>query len=94
MPSLAVTLLQDAARRKRIVEPAVLAVIDPRFDGALVYDHLIRKLGFTVAEFRVPMTVHDSNPPAKDIEAVGQFLVDAFHEWIKDDNPHIRIRIL
>lgn len=88
-----VELLKAAAAEDRIVEPSVLAVINPRFKGAVVYDHLIRRLGFNVADFRVPMTIHDSNPAPEDIVAVGRFLVDAFAEWTKDDNPRIKIRV-
>lgn len=85
--------LKRAAAHGRIAEPAALAVIDPRCKGDVVYDHLVRKLGFRVADFLVPMTLHDKNPKLEDIRAVGRFLVDAFAEWVKDDDPRINIRI-
>jgi uncharacterized protein len=88
-----VVRLQSAADDRRIIEPTVLAVIDPRFEGDVVYDHLVRQLGFRAMDFLVPMTIHDKNPKPEDIEAVGRFLISAFGEWVKDDDPGIRVRI-
>lgn len=85
--------LQRAAALGRIAAPSVLSVIDPRSRGAVVYHHLIRSLGFRMADFLVPMTIHDANPKPEEIQAVGRFLVDAFHEWVKDDDPTINVRI-
>lgn len=88
-----VARLQSAAADRRVIEPTVLAVIDPRFAGDVVYDHLVRQLGFRALDFLVPMTIHDKDPKTEDIEAVGRFLISAFSEWVKDDDPGIRVRI-
>ena len=85
--------LKRASAAGRIIEPSVLTVINPNFRGNVVYDHIVRKLGIRLADFRVPMTIHDAHPRAADIESIGCFLADAFTEWVKDDDPGIRIRI-
>ena len=85
--------LTNAAALGRVQMPGAIAVIDPRNDGAVVYHHLVRELGFRILDLAIPMTCHDSNPRRKDIERVGTFLVDSFNEWVKDDDPQIFIKI-
>jgi uncharacterized protein len=88
-----IRLLKAAAAAGRINEPTVLSVIDPRAKGDVVYDHIVRHLGFRLADFLVPLTIHDKNPKPENIKAVSQFLRAAFAEWVKDDDPNISIRI-
>ena len=87
-----VNALLKAAAQGQIKQPGVLAVIDPRGKGDVVYDYLIRQLGFRNADFMMPFTIHDWNPKEEDVNAVARFLIAAFWEWVKDDNPKIRIR--
>jgi uncharacterized protein len=88
-----VARLRKAAAAGRIAAPSVLAVIDPRAKGDVVYDHLFRQLGFRLGDFLVPMTLHDHKPRPEHIRAVGRFLIDAFNEWVRDDDARITIRI-
>ncbi len=84
--------LRRAAAAGRVNHPGVIAVINPRSRGDIVYNHLVREFGFRTVDFLVPLTPHDSNPSKDDIEGVGRFLVDAFNEWVIDDDPTIHIR--
>jgi len=88
-----IEMLRAAADGGRIDEPSALATIDVRSKGDVVYNHLARILKFTSMDFLVPQLLHDSNPGRDTTHAVGRYLLEAFNEWVRDDNPDIHVRV-
>jgi uncharacterized protein len=87
-----IEILQDAARAGRIAAPSALSVIDVRSSGAVVYDHVVRKLGVRCLDVLVPQVLHDDLDP-RMVPKVARFLTEAFAEWTLDDDPGIEIRM-
>lgn len=86
--------LREAADAGWITEPSALAAIDIRSRGDVVYHHLVRELGFRKSlDFLEPQVLHDENPSAAFVREVGRYLIEAFREWVRDDDPNIHIRI-
>ena len=68
-----------------------LTVINPEFDGKIIYRHLVDDLGFKKLDFLLPDNNH-SIPPTHNIEKYAKFLTDVFDQWIKDDSLSISVR--
>nr|WP_165832277.1 radical SAM protein [Caulobacter radicis] len=86
--------LQDANRDGRIAHFGALCVINPDADGARVYDHLTRELGFTGFDFLLPFMNWDS-VSSETLEKTRQYLLSAFAAWRRDAmrGRHVEVRI-
>jgi len=84
--------LQDAYNAGRITRAGAIAVIDPSSSAKAVYRHIVDELGFTHMSFNLPMETRDTAAPALEEELPG-YLSELFDEWVKDDNPKIRVRM-
>lgn len=71
-------------------EPGILCVVNPQASGAEVYRHFVDDLKVRYFDFLLPDDNH--NDDNYDNEGVGQFMLDAFDEWIKDDHQSVRVR--
>jgi uncharacterized protein len=73
----------------------VLAVIDPASSGRDTYNHL-RSLGIDHFDFLIPDVTHDSIRQWYPTYSTGQlaaFVISAFDEWFREDNPDISVRL-
>lgn len=85
-------LLQTAEKEKRIPKLNNLAVINPKTSGQKTYRHLVDVLEINQMDFLLPGFDYDTYQ-SSDTPLFGDYLIDVFHEWIKDDNPNIKIRL-
>jgi len=84
--------LNDAYRDGLIPSFGLLTVASAKTSGAEIYRHFVHEVKVDALDFLLPIESHDEFDPSTSL-AYGQFLVDAFDEWVKDDDPYIRIRI-
>lgn len=87
-----IRLLQKAVEQQRIAPFGLLCVINPSVSGRTVYRYFADKLNIKFFDFLLPNYDYDSLSKA-NIENVGHYLLEAFDEWIQDDNPDITIRL-
>lgn len=85
-------LLQAAASNGKMVEPGVLAVIEPKADGDRVYNHLVQDLNVRRINFLLPDFTHDSSVDASTIGAVERYLLSALRAWMKSKRADVRVR--
>jgi uncharacterized protein len=94
-----INLLQAAYEEGRIGKIAALCVINPLHSAKEIYRHLVDDLKIETIDFLLPdlnyemMERHTVETGFK-AEDYGNFLCDAFDEWVKDDNPSIFVRVL
>lgn len=81
------SLMAEAALGK-IAKPGALLVINPEFDPAVIYKHLIKDLGFDAIDALLPDAPQLHNP-----SDYGKFLTGLFDAWVSDADPKICIRI-
>jgi uncharacterized protein len=75
------------------VRPGVLCVVNPDYDGAEIYRHLVHDLQFDRLDFLFPDENHGTMSSPSD-GRVGQYLVNVFNAWVADDNPKVLIRFV
>lgn len=80
--------LMSEAATGNIAKPGALLVINPEFDPVLIYQHLIKDLGFDAIDALLPDT-----PQVQDASKYGRFLTGLFDAWVADANPQVCIRI-
>lgn len=81
--------------RKYGVEPYILCVINPEFNGFGVYQHFL-ELGIKNIDFLLPDATHDTKNQyikSSSKTPISDFLIPVFDEWIKNDDPQVKIRI-
>lgn len=83
-----VKMLMDAADAGSIVRPGALFVINPAFDPAVIYKHLVDELGFKAIDALLPDVI-----TVKDAVPYGRFLTGLFDAWVRNPNSDIYIRI-
>ncbi|WP_306028195.1 radical SAM protein [Stappia sp. MMSF_3263] len=93
------TYVQTVAALNRLREAGigtgVLSVAAGSVDGRHAISSL-RSLGVSSADILLPMTNNarqKNADTAVDLDALPDFLVDAFREWVKGDDPSMRIRL-
>lgn len=86
-----VKILFDAADQNKIPPPAVLCVIDPKQSGKKMFDHFVKKIGFTWIDFLLPIDTLDSLPSDAD-EGVGRYLIEVFDAWNELGDKNITVR--
>lgn len=90
-----IRLLNKYAKENYILQPGILCVINPECCPKKTYHHFVNDLGFNNIDFLIPDLTRDAVYGLNiDTSEYGNFLSLLFDEWIKDDNPAIRIRIL
>jgi uncharacterized protein len=74
-------------------EFGLLSVINPEANGADVYNHFVKELKLVHFDFLLP-DANYSSFPIYPPEKYGQFMVEVFDEWIKDNsnNPTVFVR--
>ncbi len=85
-----INLLQKYLLTKSGNNIGALTVINPEFNGKVIYKHLV-DLGFKHMDFLLP----DYNYLVKSpypAEKYSTYLLDIFEEWVKDDDKGIEIR--
>jgi uncharacterized protein len=87
-----VQLLQTAYHAKRIRALGAICVINPSFYARVIYRHFVDDLGLQLLSFNLPMETLDTIS-ANGGHEITHFLAELFEEWIKDDNPRVKIRI-
>jgi uncharacterized protein len=72
----------------------ILCVIDIESDPVEVYRH-IRSLGILWMDFLLPDATHDAPQPGYGTAPLyGAWLCGVYDEWLREDNPAVRIRSL
>ncbi|MBV8660486.1 MAG: radical SAM protein [Burkholderiales bacterium] len=84
--------LQAAWAAKRIYRPGVICVVNPEFDGAAIYRHIVDDLGVKAIHFSSLDYSRDGAPEGV-VEGTARFYAGALAEWLKDSNPDIMVRI-
>tara|TARA_R110002110_G_scaffold383245_2_gene594580 strand:- start:14671 stop:15828 length:1158 start_codon:yes stop_codon:yes gene_type:complete len=84
--------LQTAERASRISPVSNLAVINPNTSGKAIYRHFVDDLNLYNMDFLLPGDDYDTYDP-EQVHLYGDFLIDVLNEWIKDNNPKIKIRL-
>ncbi|MBX5083057.1 radical SAM protein [Rhizobium lentis] len=84
-------LLNEAVDAKMISSPSALCVVEPNFDGAEVYKHIVKTLGIHSIDFLMPDVTHDSRDT--NASGVADFMGSAIESWLADDDPQISVRI-
>lgn len=84
--------LQQARDEGLIPGLGILAVADADLDGAEIYQYIVHELEMSALDLLLPIDSHDDFD-ARKIDGFTRFLCDAFDEWIKDNDPEIRLRI-
>lgn len=87
--------LHEATAAGRIPPVGALCVINPAFSAKKIYRHFIDELGFGGVNFLMPLDTYDEIKLKPGIaKKYGEFLCELFDEYVADDNPAIRIRVL
>lgn len=86
-------LLQEAYSKGRIDSVGVICVINPSINASEIYSHFVHELKLDLLEFLLPDETHDSFD-FQNKGAYSKYLIDLFENWVNDDNPNIKIRIL
>jgi len=84
--------LQKAAQAGRMPLPGIICVIQPEANGTETYRHFVDDLGIEKISFRTLDLMHSTSLDKDTVAATNQFLLDALHEWLKDNNGRIKIR--
>lgn len=75
--------------------PSLLSVINPDFDGGKVYRYFVDELGIKKMNFLLPDLNHDTiGSNINKMNSFAKYLISVFNEWVKDDNPDIKIRMI
>jgi uncharacterized protein len=85
--------LLEAVACGKIPDIGVLCVMNPARDGAKIYRHFVDDLNLNRIDFLFPDVTHDTFD-TKEAASYGEYFASIFDEWIKDNNPRIRIRFL
>jgi len=72
---------------------STITVVNPENDAKKIYRHFVDNLELKSFDFSLPYFTHDNMPPFSP-EQYGIFMRDILDEWIKDDNPNIKVRFL
>lgn len=75
------------------IRPGVLCVINPIYDGAEIYRHLVHDLGFDRLDFLLPDENYNSMKAPSEGQ-VGRYLTAVFEAWVADDDPSVKIRFV
>ncbi len=86
-------LLQEAHNRGKIDPVGVICVINPSIDASVIYNHFVHELKLELLEFLLPDQTHDTFN-IQNRGTYSKYLIELFNNWVKDDNPKIKIRIL
>lgn len=81
-----IKLLMEAANKNKIIKPALISVINPKFN----YDYLLPhfyQLGFETINFLMPNYCHDDIPADFDQLGVTKALLDILNVWLTQDSP-------
>lgn len=86
--------LKKLLKRKRLYDKkniGILTVIDPTHSPEKLYKYFVHKLEVQVMDFLLPDHHYDHKPPYLP-ESYGNFLIELYKQWMKDDDPDIRIK--
>jgi uncharacterized protein len=86
-------LLQQWAAEGLIPEPGLLCVIDPKRDSRRIYRHFRDDLNCRLINFILPIESHET-ARSNDKQMMGRYLTDLLSEWISDDEPSVKVRLL
>jgi uncharacterized protein len=89
----ALRLLQVAQEEGRIPSYGVLAVVAPTANGAETYRHCVDTLKIDNIDFLYPQLDYLTGT-AEGASHIDRFYLEVAEEWLKDNNPTIRIRTL
>lgn len=84
----AISLLQ-----KRKMKYGVLAVISPTESGLEVFNHFL-ELGIDNMDFILPIITREGEEEEQNILECANYLSEVLNEWIRLDDPNIKIRFL
>jgi uncharacterized protein len=84
--------LQGFEKQGRIDKVGCLSVVNKKYNGGLVYKHLVHSLGFNGVDFLLPDYTHETFK--EDSRDYGRFLCEVFNAWVQDNNPAIDVRCL
>ena len=70
-----------------------LSVINSTRNARKIYRHFVDELKIKSFDLLFP-DFHYSNNKTINAKAYGKFICDVFDEWVKDDNPTIKVRFL
>lgn len=82
-----ISLLMAGADRGTLTRPGALFVVDPDTDPKLIFEHLVKELGFEAFDALLP----DHNE-ALDTSRYGKFLCGLFDAWVEHGNEKIYVR--
>ncbi len=84
-------LLFNAHHSGRISSPGALCVIDTNHDGAKIFEHLAKDIGFKFIDFLLPIDTYESMV-RDDSEQLGKYLNNVFEAWNRLNNKDVTVR--
>lgn len=87
-----IRLLQDNTGIRQLGGVGILCVINPAYCPKRIYRHFVDDLQMKSMDFLLPYNTYE-HPLSYTPLQYGEFLCQLFHEWVKDNNPDIDIRI-
>jgi uncharacterized protein len=70
-----------------------LSVVNIEMSAKLAYEHLVHELGFKKLDFLLPDWNYKSKPSFKEgALKYGQFMIEIFDIWTKNDDPDVEVR--
>jgi uncharacterized protein len=88
----AITLLHEAVAQGQIAPIEAICVINPFSPAAEIYRHFVDVLAVKKLHFVLP-DKHHGNYDRGTEKFITAYLTELFHEWIRDDNPEVDIRV-
>ncbi|CAG0948763.1 Anaerobic sulfatase-maturating enzyme [Burkholderiales bacterium] len=70
-----------------------LAVVNPRYSGKVVFDHLVEGLGLRSLNFLLPMETHDSFD-FENASGYGDYLIEVFRAWAQRGDEDVKVRFV
>lgn len=85
--------LQQASKEGKVSKISSLSVINTEYPAKEMYRHLVDILNITQFDFLLPDFTHENFANQNPLK-YGKYLCNLFDEWVIDDLPNIKVRIL
>lgn len=86
-----INLVKQAVKEKKLGGIGAINVVNPHYDGRLVYDHLTKELGITTTHFLLP-DQHHANTDLNDIPLYRNYLLSLLNAWLEDERGEVDVR--
>jgi len=86
--------LQQAGEEELLLPLGSISVVNPRFDGGKVFEHLVHELGLKTLNFLLPIDTYESFNHHGRIEGYGQYMRDVYKAWADLGDPSVHVRFI